>query len=333
MLVETVNNLLQYQYEGNSVLVYSLLLQRQIFENLSSLSLETALQVFEEVQGLRLAQGSPSSQATSDASLAAAAGAGSSLSDRDVDSIDRDRDRDRDRDVDGERERIVPPAGASAGATSLIDTVGVDESGARSPNRVSSSSSNTSTSSSAAAASTSVRKSRANRAKMGNNKAAAAGGSPPNTGPNNARFNPEGHTSNGDGIGNGNSNGATQGSDGGNASPNSENSESDVLQQSWKPTAEWIASVKSELPLGAIQRLLKHLGPQINSLSQEVGVTEAQLLQFIKETTMVGLLPVPHPIVIRRYQPNRYVDRGVHASDQVEALATPLSTGERRFLL
>jgi hypothetical protein len=31
-----------------------------------------------------------------------------------------------------------------------------------------------------------------------------------------------------------------------------------------------------------------------------------QVLDFIKRTTMVGLLPVPHPIVIRKYQPNRF---------------------------
>ena len=29
-------------------------------------------------------------------------------------------------------------------------------------------------------------------------------------------------------------------------------------------------------------------------------------MSFLGHTTMVGLLPVPHPIVIRKYTPNRY---------------------------
>ena len=33
---------------------------------------------------------------------------------------------------------------------------------------------------------------------------------------------------------------------------------------------------------------------------------ELAVLDFVRRTTMVGLLPVPHPIVIRKYQPNRY---------------------------
>lgn len=33
---------------------------------------------------------------------------------------------------------------------------------------------------------------------------------------------------------------------------------------------------------------------------------EERVLDFVRRTTMVGLLPVPHPIVIRKYQPNRY---------------------------
>lgn len=31
-----------------------------------------------------------------------------------------------------------------------------------------------------------------------------------------------------------------------------------------------------------------------------------QVVEFLQTTTLVGLLPVPHPIVIRKYQPNKY---------------------------
>jgi hypothetical protein len=30
------------------------------------------------------------------------------------------------------------------------------------------------------------------------------------------------------------------------------------------------------------------------------------VVEFLQRTTLVGLLPVPHPIVIRKYQPNKY---------------------------
>jgi hypothetical protein len=43
-----------------------------------------------------------------------------------------------------------------------------------------------------------------------------------------------------------------------------------------------------------------------SSAGGEVTVDELAILEFIKNTTMVGLLPVPHPIVIRKYQPNHY---------------------------
>jgi len=42
------------------------------------------------------------------------------------------------------------------------------------------------------------------------------------------------------------------------------------------------------------------------SRSSPNGVDEQQVVTFLHSTTMVGLLPVPHPIVIRKYQPNRF---------------------------
>jgi len=35
-------------------------------------------------------------------------------------------------------------------------------------------------------------------------------------------------------------------------------------------------------------------------------VDEVEILEVLKDVTMVGLLPVPHAIVIRKYQPNQY---------------------------
>lgn len=68
---------------------------------------------------------------------------------------------------------------------------------------------------------------------------------------------------------------------------------------------EWIQTVKEKLPLLTILRLIETLLQQIEKLCNEDGITdERQIIQFLKEITLVGLLPVPHPILVRRYQPN-----------------------------
>jgi hypothetical protein len=95
------------------------------------------------------------------------------------------------------------------------------------------------------------------------------------------------------------------------------------------PTEEWISRVRAELPLNTIIRLLASLTPLIQELSKNDAVlTETEVVSFLQTTTLVGLLPVPHPIgksasliistqkevihsclcykVIRKYQPNRY---------------------------
>ena len=50
---------------------------------------------------------------------------------------------------------------------------------------------------------------------------------------------------------------------------------------------------------------LTHLLQELVSRS-ETTVDEQSILNFIINTTMVGLLPVPHPIVIRKYTPNHF---------------------------
>jgi len=74
------------------------------------------------------------------------------------------------------------------------------------------------------------------------------------------------------------------------------------------PNSSWLAAVKNELPLTTILRLLQHLVPQIDELVRrsEGAIDDATIMSFLTNTTMVGLLPVPHPIVIRKYTPNRF---------------------------
>ncbi|KAK3520427.1 hypothetical protein QTP70_024179 [Hemibagrus guttatus] len=73
----------------------------------------------------------------------------------------------------------------------------------------------------------------------------------------------------------------------------------------WVPTPEWVLSWKSKLPLQTIMRLLQVLVPQVEKICIDKGLTdESEILKFLQHGTLVGLLPVPHPILIRKYQAN-----------------------------
>ena len=76
----------------------------------------------------------------------------------------------------------------------------------------------------------------------------------------------------------------------------------------FKPTEEWLAEFKEKMPLETIKRLLQHLTPIIDDIiNREEGIVdEGEILSILSNVTMVGLLPVPHAIVIRKYQPNQY---------------------------
>ncbi|KDR13834.1 protein HID1 isoform X2 [Zootermopsis nevadensis] len=73
----------------------------------------------------------------------------------------------------------------------------------------------------------------------------------------------------------------------------------------WVPTSEWVGSWKTKLPLQTIMRLLQVLVPQVEKICIDKGLTdESEILKFLQHGTLVGLLPVPHPILIRKYQAN-----------------------------
>ncbi|KAF6027988.1 HID1 [Bugula neritina] len=70
-------------------------------------------------------------------------------------------------------------------------------------------------------------------------------------------------------------------------------------------TSEWVMSWKQKLPLQTIMRLLQVLVPQVEKICIDKNLTdEGEILKFLQHGTLVGLLPVPHPILIRKYQAN-----------------------------
>eukprot|EP01114_Cavostelium_apophysatum_P014770 TRINITY_DN3911_c0_g1_i1.p1 TRINITY_DN3911_c0_g1~~TRINITY_DN3911_c0_g1_i1.p1 ORF type:complete len:732 (-),score=174.58 TRINITY_DN3911_c0_g1_i1:51-2246(-) len=74
------------------------------------------------------------------------------------------------------------------------------------------------------------------------------------------------------------------------------------------PTEDWLAGWKAQLPISTILHLIESLAPQINNLITGSATDEAQILQYLANITLVGLLPVPHPILIRKYQQNEATD-------------------------
>ncbi|TMS22272.1 Protein HID1 [Larimichthys crocea] len=73
----------------------------------------------------------------------------------------------------------------------------------------------------------------------------------------------------------------------------------------WSANPDWVLTWKAKLPLQTIMRLLQVLVPQVEKICIDKGLTdESEILKFLQHGTLVGLLPVPHPILIRKYQAN-----------------------------
>jgi len=76
----------------------------------------------------------------------------------------------------------------------------------------------------------------------------------------------------------------------------------------WIPTVEWFNSWKAQLPLSTPLQLIDIVSPRIKNLITGSATDEAAIIQYLQASTLVGLLPVPHPIVIRKYQSNEMTD-------------------------
>ncbi|KRX76888.1 Protein HID1 [Trichinella sp. T6] len=75
--------------------------------------------------------------------------------------------------------------------------------------------------------------------------------------------------------------------------------------ESWTPTQKWVDNWKQKLPMQTVMRLLQVLVPQVEKICIDRMLTdEGEVLKFLQHGTLVGLLPVPHPILIRKYQSN-----------------------------
>jgi len=66
-----------------------------------------------------------------------------------------------------------------------------------------------------------------------------------------------------------------------------------------------LKSWKQQLPISTAMRLIGAVSPEISVIVQKGDNAQQQILNYLKETTLVGVLPVPHPILIRRFQQNQ----------------------------
>lgn len=74
----------------------------------------------------------------------------------------------------------------------------------------------------------------------------------------------------------------------------------------WRPTSKWLVEWKQTLPMQTVLRMINVLMPQIEQLKQQSSsrLDEQDVIRFLQNGTLVGLLPVPHPILIRKYRTN-----------------------------
>lgn len=251
LLLETFNNLVQYQYEGNGNLIYAIVRRRDVFETLANLNLSAALSLLEQQQQKehsRKAEGGPNGSLPS----ATAANTTTDGHGNAAKKLTRRASADEHDEVFAEG---VP--------TDLISTKNMERrvdhrSGEIEDVHTTEATSKVASTTAVADDSAAPTDRNIDQPQSPLKKAAASAASSAAS----ARF---------------------------------------------VPTEEWLEKVKAELSLNTLLRLLKHLVPQIEDMvSKAPSVDEKQVIDFIKSTTMVGLLPVPHPIVIRKYQPNKF---------------------------
>lgn len=65
-------------------------------------------------------------------------------------------------------------------------------------------------------------------------------------------------------------------------------------------TVDWLNTFKSTIPLQLITLMQEQLYPRIDK-SFEASVTEDEVLELIKRSTMVGIFPTPHSLYIRKF--------------------------------
>mmetsp|Transcript_33988 Transcript_33988/g.34636 ORF Transcript_33988/g.34636 Transcript_33988/m.34636 type:complete len:901 (-) Transcript_33988:376-3078(-) len=294
ILLETFNNMVQYQYEGNVNIVYALVRRKDIFEHLSTLTLEKAIEAAKEIANKSKQRRSDANKAKGSTSTSAAAATSMTergkeepaLESKPTDLIST-RSIERHVGIEEEKERIPSTSSASSTLSTTPTTNKSD-----SPTNATSTVTATDTSS--------VVTNPVHSATLTHDSCQTS--SPEKTVSSTVT---EGES--GTGVASDMTSSSTSAAlIGGDEGEKEKESDGCPTELRFVPTIDWLEAVKAEVPLNTIMRLLKHLVPHVEEMASHGSVDEIQVLDYIRRTTMVGLLPVPHPIVIRKYQPNKF---------------------------
>ena len=79
----------------------------------------------------------------------------------------------------------------------------------------------------------------------------------------------------------------------------------------WTPSNTWLTEIKASLPIERIiLRLIDYLEPLLKKhvSLQKLAVDDDSVIQFLKLSSITGVLPPPSPIIIRAYNQNKYTD-------------------------
>ena len=80
-----------------------------------------------------------------------------------------------------------------------------------------------------------------------------------------------------------------------------------AARHSYSPPPK-MATWTPHVPVHTMVRLIGAIVPRLHTICTGGADDEERILHFIRSTTMVGLLPVPHPILIRRSQRTQSTD-------------------------
>ncbi|CAJ0753766.1 6874_t:CDS:10 [Entrophospora sp. SA101] len=76
----------------------------------------------------------------------------------------------------------------------------------------------------------------------------------------------------------------------------------EVGKSGFVPTEDWVSSWHSNLQIGTILLLLSELIPKVQSMCMTQSITtDQEVLEYLKSVTLVGILPLPQPILIRQF--------------------------------
>lgn len=76
-------------------------------------------------------------------------------------------------------------------------------------------------------------------------------------------------------------------------------------EKGFKPSKEWLKRWVTKVPVLTIIRFLQGILPQIETIINGDTQDEDIIVNFLRKTTLVGLLPPPHPLIIRHFNTSR----------------------------